>query len=522
MSKFNKSTVALAVTLALGLPVSAMAATAGYAAGTNATYARNIINSNAQTITTPALFPITVQTSDNIVGRTTGFGVRFTLGNGARFNAAPVLSIGNQLGGGANWTVSPGTLGSSNTQIVYSVQPQVGATGITADAGQNLLNFAANAVTLTNLVTALGGASGGSVPVTIELFDSNTNTVLITLNSTFATSVEGTTVAFDPQQGDVNKRIDVATCTSPSVGPKRRFSPSGAVGASCGAADTDRVEFNAGAITVGIAQAGTPATAVRADGFAGNNNSGNPGAGNFQFDAAADVIDVTITGTNFAPFNATTNPDRIYLTAAANCDIAGALPATRAINTANNSITLSTVANDWGGATGGTLYVCVATTAAAATQIAAQPLNASVAIDFADANVADPSDRAGSMLPLQYNGTVLEFQNVNPAANASAQSFLRFTNNSTLDCPVTLEANDDNGVAGDSAITFTLASKKSLTANSEDLEGGNAGKGLTGSFGDGTGRWYVTATAECGQFVGSALNRNTTDGTVTNLTPDKR
>jgi len=32
----------------------------------------------------------------------------------------------------------------------------------------------------------------------------------------------------------------------------------------------------------------------------------------------------------------------------------------------------------------------------------------------------------------------------------------------------------------------------------------------------------VTVDAECGNFVGSALNRNLEDGTVTNLTSDKR
>ena len=60
----------------------------------------------------------------------------------------------------------------------------------------------------------------------------------------------------------------------------------------------------------------------------------------------------------------------------------------------------------------------------------------------------------------------------------------------------------------------------SVTFNSEDLENGSS-KG-TGSFGDGVGRWYVTADGECANLVGSALNRNLEDGTITNLTPDKR
>ena len=74
-----------------------------------------------------------------------------------------------------------------------------------------------------------------------------------------------------------------------------------------------------------------------------------------------------------------------------------------------------------------------------------------------------------------------------------------------------------SGVFGDSTVNFALAPGKSATFNSEDLENGSS-KG-TGAFGDGAGRWYVTATAECGSFVGSALNRNLEDGTITNLTP---
>ena len=112
---------------------------------------------------------------------------------------------------------------------------------------------------------------------------------------------------------------------------------------------------------------------------------------------------------------------------------------------------------------------------------------------------------------------MLEFQNVNPGSNPRAQSFLRFTNNSATNCPVTLRGRDDEAVYGDSTVNFVLGTGQSQTFNSEDLENGSS-KG-TGAFGDGAGRWYVTATAECGSFVGSALNRNLEDGTVTNLTP---
>ena len=140
-----------------------------------------------------------------------------------------------------------------------------------------------------------------------------------------------------------------------------------------------------------------------------------------------------------------------------------------------------------------------------------------MAITFRDANLGKPVGHTGAMLPLRYNGTVMSFQNVNPGSNPRAQSFLRFSNNGPITCPVTLTGRDDNGVAGTTAVTFDLASGKSATFNSEDLENGSS-KG-TGAFGDGAGRWWVTATGACGGLVGSALNRNLEDGTVTNLTP---
>jgi len=493
-----------------------MAATAGYATGTNSTFASNLFGDAALVVSNPAAFTISSQATDNFIGRTTGFGVRLTLGNGARFantSTAPVLG-GALTGYTVGFATTIPAAGSSTMLLAVNA-----GAGANINVG-SLLEFPTDAIDLRNL-TAL--SSGGSIPVSIELFDSNTATVFSTFSATLLTSAEGTTVAFDPQQGDVNKRIDVARCPSPApaVEPRRRFSPSGAVGNSCQAADTDRLEFNAGAITVGITQIanGTPSPIIRANGFTGSAANVN-GTGGFQY-AATDIVNVTITGANFAAFNAATGEDRIYLAGTSACDLAGAVPATgKVINAGNNSITLETTAADWGGVTGGTRFVCVAASAAAATQIATQALSASVEIDFVSDNVLDPSNRSGDLLPLRNNGTVLEFQNVNPAGNAQAQSFVRLTNTGSLACPVTLSAFDDAGAAGAAPITFSLAANNSVTFNSIDLESGST-KG-TGAFGDGAGRWYLTATGECAGLVGSALNRNTTDGTVTNLTPDKR
>ena len=52
------------------------------------------------------------------------------------------------------------------------------------------------------------------------------------------------------------------------------------------------------------------------------------------------------------------------------------------------------------------------------------------------------------------------------------------------------------------------------------LEGAAQAAGVTGGFGDGTGKWYVRVTAECADLQASALNRHQ-DGVVTDLTPEK-
>lgn len=516
MSKFNKCGLAVALAGALALPASAFAASAGYPEGTAVsayTFASNLFGTNNSTISNPAAYSINTQSTDNIIGRTTGFGIRLTLGNGVRFaNTTVAPAAGTALTSYNVPTIATPIPAAGSNVLVLSVTPDAGGTP-NIELG-SLVTWGVGDLDLINL-TALATA-GTNVPVTIELFDSNTATVFQTIQgASIATSVEGTTVVFDPQAGDVTKRIDVATCGSAggtTQAARTRFSPSGAIGASCTAVDTDRTEFNAGSITIGARGL--------ANGFVGANNSGSPGAGNFQYDTANDEFSITVSGTDFSAFNAASGNDRVYLSTAASCDIAGALPSAAGsrIIEGNSSITFDGLAPL--GATGSSYFVCFATTVAAATQISAQELQASVSIDFANSNVIDPADRAGALLPLRNNGTVLEFQNVNPAANARAQSFVRLSNTGTLACPVTMTARDDNGVAGNSAISFTLAPGQSQTFNSEDLENGSA-KG-TGSFGDGTGRWYLTANGECAGLVGSALNRNLETGTVTNLTPDKR
>ncbi|MEO5961930.1 MAG: hypothetical protein ABIP87_00670, partial [Thermomonas sp.] len=123
-----------------------------------------------------------------------------------------------------------------------------------------------------------------------------------------------------------------------------------------------------------------------------------------------------------------------------------------------------------------------------------------------------------NVAPIAYNGSVVEVYHINPAGNSTAQSFVRVINPSAVSGTVTLEGIDDAGNSATSPIKFVLGARKSMQLNSEDLENGNAAKGLTGAWGDGAGKWRAIVTGEFGGMRVQGLNRNSNDGTVTNLT----
>ena len=505
MSSSSKRNLAFCVAAALALPASAMAASFGYIADPiPAKYASNIFSATNTVLTPNTTLRYTTHVTDNIVGRTTGFGVRLTLLGGANFNGvAPTVTFDatNVLG------FTPGTpavgAGPLGNVATYPMQATATANILVGDF------LTINPFTISGAAGLADG--GGKIDLRIEIFDSNTNAVLsdLTRTVTVIEAIEGVWVNFYPSQGDVNKRIDVTSCASqtPPADAKTQFSPSGDVGASCSTGGNSH--FNAGRVQTKIADDGIYYVATR--GFAGANST-DPFNGQFRF-ALGDQVGYTVSGVDFAAFDtgaAATN--RVFLSYNSNCS-------TRDLGmTVNADKTAATGAH----VVAGTIfnigyYLCFTAHPARLAEIAAQPIKLSVATKFNDGNVRNPAPSAEDMLPLRYNGTVMSFQNVNPGSNPRAQSFLRFSNNGPITCPVTLTGRDDNGVAGTTAVTFDLASGKSATFNSEDLENGSS-KG-TGAFGDGAGRWWVTATGACGGLVGSALNRNLEDGTVTNLTP---
>ena len=92
------------------------------------------------------------------------------------------------------------------------------------------------------------------------------------------------------------------------------------------------------------------------------------------------------------------------------------------------------------------------------------------------------------------------------------QGFARVINHSGEAGEVSIEAFDDEG-ASYGPLTLSIGAGETVHFNSNDLEDGNAGKGLTGSTGPGQGDWRLELTSELDIEVLSYIR--TTDGFLT-------
>ena len=476
MSTFNRNTLALALAAAL-LPASAFAfdiTTNGDTAGepiAQQTGATNVLMTEVIEINADGI-------TDQLIGRTTGFGVRLLLPAGVTVNAAtlgddgtatPPLDLAPDSNVPADttndWAASAATFGPA--AVVWNVSP-VGASA----------TIAAGTILTISGLNLSGVSTTASTNGTIQLFDPNTNAVIAQANVVLINRVDG--LAFTcAAQANVDK-IDVAG-DGGAVLPKTQFVPFNAAIGTGPFATTEAL----GAITVA-------ATA----GFALNVAAG------------ADTLTSKITGTDLAPFSA------IFLSSNATC--ANTL-ASYAINTTTNIADLdvdfdaiNTVVAGTFTAAGGTATLCV--TVDAATEVTAQQFTVQNGI-----NTVLEND-ACNVAPIAFNGSVVKVFTFNPAGNTTQESFLRVSNWGNTGGKVTVEGWDDAGAAGASDITFTLPAGESLQFNSGDVENGNATKFTSGAFGDGAGKWRLVVTGEFDGMNVISLNRNNTVGTLTNLT----
>ena len=92
------------------------------------------------------------------------------------------------------------------------------------------------------------------------------------------------------------------------------------------------------------------------------------------------------------------------------------------------------------------------------------------------------------------------------------QGFVRVVNRSADAGDVRIEASDDTDNVYET-VTLAIGAGASVHFNSDDLELGNADKGLSGSTGSGTGDWVLAATSEFAIDVLAYIR--TPDGFVT-------
>ena len=102
---------------------------------------------------------------------------------------------------------------------------------------------------------------------------------------------------------------------------------------------------------------------------------------------------------------------------------------------------------------------------------------------------------------------------LNPGSNYRQESLLRLANGGEAAADVTVTAIDDAGRAGGAPITLDLPARQSTAITARELEEGS--DGLSGSMGDGQGKWRLCV--EAGLLVTAMSLLETPTGHLTNL-----
>lgn len=473
MSKIaNKSTLALAIAATFAFAAPAMAATVtNGAAPPNNAYSTVVATTDFTTTSAVTLQPIhiNVVTTDQIIGRTTGFSVRLTLNNGATFGTA-VTSTNLTVGGAATgtWTAAVAAGGgTTDNVVVITLSPSAANSSITSG---DLLDLSGITV------------DGSSAPVTatIDFFDPvTTQTILNSINFTALSVADPLKYSFSPSVENPNAKIDVGSLNG---GSKEGFSATGAV-------NGPRVQyFDAGDVEIGV-----------------NTGVLDAAGNNFSWDGTNDTVDLTVTG-SFGAFGATGGS--VFLTAGGECSAPGTVTA-GTVNATGTAVTFPTLSV---GAIQGSELCFVAP---GDQVISATPVATSVVVTRAATTKTTSGSANGA--PMQYNGPVDVVYTFNPASNTSMQSFLRISNTGDTGGLITITGVDDNGVPSAGSVSFNLDAGHSVQLTAQDLENGNAAKGLTGALGAGTGKWILTVTGEVPSMEVTNLNRSSSTDMVNNL-----
>lgn len=528
MTKFNKNLLAAAVVGALALPGMVSAASLTYPNGKQITFAKDLIVNNGTTIYTPSELTLRA-TSDDATRISTVAGdnvtVKVTLTDGAKFDAtadATTLVNGFKIGaelGGTGLTVAASPAGTLVGTPYYSASGQelnftIKAPGAGVDGVDPAYAVQLNSMQITNLVQGLFTGSKVGVEITAQ---NQSGQQILASKADLAKSVWGLTASADLTGSDSTgtKKIDVgSTNADGSPDPRTWFAANGLVGGSgLNGAAAGSGYFNLGAVVIDIAEAGLIGGGT---GYVNNYSAVLP---NPEYNVVSTAkFDLALTADGFAAYNGA-----IAFSASPTCSTP-----VGSTTQSGDTVTLSLLASSpllanvtAASPSPSTLYVC-AIANGTRELVKVDSVRAAVAVDYQlSTQRVNPTLDPFTFGAIGFNGTDLVFQNVNPAANPTAQSFLRLTNNNAAACKVEIEGKDDDGKYGRNTVKLEVPKHASVTVNSDDLESGNSGKGITGGFTDGKGKWYVRVNAQCSNFKASALNRNAQTGTVTDLTPEK-
>ncbi len=502
MSNLRKSSLALAVVAALAFSGAAVAATVTVSptgALPEGVAYFDIQNSSTLVGITP-MMSVNVLSSDNIVGRTTGFAVRITLTNGATFNN---LAVANGVALPAGWQASVvGGYAGTNTAIINFAPPStspvpgivpgdiVDITGANAELGPTSGNILSGLAALQS--------AGQTVSATLQFFDPvSTNNILTAIpqqllvsgNPVSVTCNTANTGAYTNHQ----EQIDVGANPSQSL-----FSFYGNINSPSNSA-YEVPYFSAGQIQVGV-----------------NNTLAN--FGYFQFQPT-DSLTTTVTG-NFSAFLQTGASVFLTTDTSSYNNCSGTVVATGTLNAGGTQATFTYPASALGGfsTSGGYANLCFQVPNGNLVPIA--PTTVSQVTTFTRNGITVPGTSC-ALDPMKLNGPVVHVYTFNPAGNTTQSSFLRVSNTGPASGMVTITGIDDAGHPGAGPVTLALAAGQSVQLPSSCLESGAscpAGVTVTGALGTGTGKWRLTVSGTFPNMVVTSLNRNNNSGTLTNLT----
>ena len=487
MSTFKKSSLAAAVVLGLGLATSAAAFTVTTGGDLDPIMVATAdIADETTDIGVAETTTISLTGDDNILGRTTGFTLRIQLDNGAEFGQTLTtddLTIGVDNNTWAPTIVAGGAIG--DTSVVINMDPTGTPVALTTGALLNI-NAAATVVAPVDGGLVLQGlealqAEDAVVKASVKFVDPNTAQDIMTATTvSLLKSGDPVVLACDDESGDTDTRIDVGS--SEEQGAKTYFSEEGEIGG------LNSGEINLGEVNIEVADDFDSFSYLGTDEF------------------------TTVVSGDFSAFDdSNTNAIGVFLSA----EGCSSPLVYGEVNTANNTVTFEYTGDDVGiSADGIVMSLCAAVEGG--NEVVIDDSSVSVTTTF---NRGDVVSAGGScnLLPLRYNGSVVEVYHINPAGNNTAQSYVRVINPSDQGGLVTMVGIDDAGNVSPE-VSFFVGDNASQQVNSDDLELGNPTKGVNGMWGNGTGKWRAIVTGEFAGMRVQAMNRNATDGTVTNLT----